>query len=405
MGVSFVGAVMAAIVADTVDKSTSRPSKFVVGMQRPSARSFWKIRTLNKGLSPVKAEDPEVDPMIRRCVLEKKTLVATYVYDVLKCADVVIVGVQLDYSKHALRNVRQGNVETNALEESFEIMGRHVMPHALILIETTVAPGTTEQVALPAIRKIFRHRGIVTDPLLAHSYERVMPRKNYVASIRDFWRVYSGVNDEAKARMVKFLNEVLNTARFPLTVLNFGDLSVLSFHATKVYTTFEGGAIICHDEATKKRTDFLKNFGFAGETTVVASGINAKMNEFQAVLGLLQLKYVDEAIEKRRRVALHYRERLTGPGGITYLDDIPGVRHCYPYFPILVDKNECGRSRDEIYDELKKYNIFCRRYFYPLISRLPPYRGLESAAPARLPVAEAVTEKVFVPADIPGIEF
>ena len=220
MGVGFVGAVMAAIVADTVDKSTGRPSKFVIGMQRPSVRSFWKIPTLNKGLSPVKAEDPEVDPMIRRCILEKKTLVATYVYDVLKAADVVIVDVQLDYSKHALGNVCQGEVEMNALEESFEIIGRRVMPHALILIETTVAPGTTEQVALPAIRKIFRHRGITTDPLLAHSYERVMPGKNYVASIRDFWRVCSGVNDEAKAGVVKFLNEVLNTAKFPLTVLD-----------------------------------------------------------------------------------------------------------------------------------------------------------------------------------------
>ncbi len=220
MGVGFVGAVMAAIVADTVDKSTGRPSKFVIGMQRPSVRSFWKIPTLNKGLSPVKAEDPEVDPMIRRCVLEKKTLVATYVYDVLSAADVVIVDVQLDYSKHALGNVCQGEVEMNALEESFEIIGQHVMPHALILIETTVAPGTTEQVALPAVRKIFRHRGIATDPLLAHSYERVMPGKNYVASIRDFWRVCSGVNDEAKGRVVKFLNEVLNTAKFPLTVLD-----------------------------------------------------------------------------------------------------------------------------------------------------------------------------------------
>jgi len=220
MGVGFVGAVMAAIVADTVDKSTGRPSKFVIGMQRPSVRSFWKIPILNKGLSPVKAEDPEVNPMIRRCILEKKTLVATYVYDVLKAADVVIVDVQLDYSKHALGNVCQGEVEMNALEESFEIIGQRVMPHALILIETTVAPGTTEQVALPAIRKIFRHRGITTDPLLAHSYERVMPGKNYVASIRDFWRVCSGVNDEAKAGVVKFLNEVLNTAKFPLTVLD-----------------------------------------------------------------------------------------------------------------------------------------------------------------------------------------
>ena len=220
MGVGFVGAVMAAIVADTVDKKTKKPSKFVIGMQRPSVRSFWKIPTLNQGLSPVKAEDPEVDPMIRRCVLDKKTLVATFVYDVLQLADVVIVDVQLDYSKNALGNVRDGHVEMAALEESFEIIGQHVKPDSLILIETTVAPGTTEQVALPAIRKIFRQRGIDTDPLLAHSYERVMPGRNYVASIRDFWRVCSGVNEEAKNRVVKFLNEVLNTAQFPLTVLD-----------------------------------------------------------------------------------------------------------------------------------------------------------------------------------------
>jgi nucleotide sugar dehydrogenase len=219
MGVGFVGAVMAAIVADTTDKK-GKPGKFVIGMQRPSVRSFWKIPVLNKGISPVKAEDPEVDPMISRCVLEKKTLVATYVYDVISLADVVIVDVQLDYSKNALGNVRNGHVEMTALEESFEIIGRHAKPDTLILIETTVAPGTTEQVALPAIRKVFRQRGIKTDPLLAHSYERVMPGRNYVASIRDFWRVCSGVNEQAKKRVVKFLNEVLNTEKFPLTILD-----------------------------------------------------------------------------------------------------------------------------------------------------------------------------------------
>ena len=179
------------------------------------------------------------------------------------------------------------------------------------------------------------------------------------------------------------------------SVLNFGDLSVLSFHGTKVYTTFEGGAIVCRDESTKRRIDFLKNFGFAGETTVVAPGINAKMNEFQAALGLLQLKYVDQAIGKRRRVALHYRDRLAGVAGITYLDDIPGVRHCYPYFPVLVDEKGSGRSRDELYEELKTHNIFCRRYFYPLISQFPAYRGLESAEPGKMANAEYVTERVL----------
>ncbi|PKN79441.1 MAG: GDP-mannose dehydrogenase, partial [Deltaproteobacteria bacterium HGW-Deltaproteobacteria-1] len=219
MGVGFVGSVMAAIIADTTRKN-GKPGKFVIGMQRPSKRSYWKIPKLNEGISPVKAEDPEVDPMIRRCVLEKKTLVATFVYDVLKLADVVVVDVQLDYAKNELGNVRNGQVEMNALEESFDIIARHIPPKCLVLIETTVAPGTTEQVALPAMRKVFRQRGIKSDPLIAHSYERVMPGRNYVASIRDFWRVCSGVNEKAKQRVIKFLNEVLNTEKFPLTVLD-----------------------------------------------------------------------------------------------------------------------------------------------------------------------------------------
>jgi nucleotide sugar dehydrogenase len=220
MGVGFVGAVMAAIVADTVDKQTGQPNKFVIGMQRPSVRSYWKIPLINRGISPVKAEDPEVEPMIRRCVLEKKTLTATFTYDVLSLADVVVVDVQCDYLKNSLGDVRTGEVEMKALEQSFGIIAEHIQPHALVLIETTVAPGTTEQVAYPIMRKIFRQRGIQSDPLLAHSYERVMPGRNYVASIRDFWRVCSGINEEARNRVVKFLNEVLNTEQYPLTVLD-----------------------------------------------------------------------------------------------------------------------------------------------------------------------------------------
>ena len=219
MGLGFVGAVMAAIVADTTDDD-GRPTKFVIGMQRPSTRSYWKIPVLNRGISPVKAEDPEVDPMIARCVLEKRTFVATYVYDVLRFADCVIVDVQLDYAKNELGNVRNGSVEMRALEESFEIIAERIRPDCMVLIETTVAPGTTERVALPAMRAIFRRRGIESEPLLAHSYERVMPGRDYVASIRDFWRVCSGVNDEARGRVVTFLNEVLNTDEFPLTVLD-----------------------------------------------------------------------------------------------------------------------------------------------------------------------------------------
>ena len=219
MGVGFVGAVMAAIVADTVDKK-GKPSKFVIGMQRPSARSFWKIPLLNRGVSPVKAEDPEVDPMIERCVKEKKTLMATYTYDVLKLADVVVVDVQCDYIKEELGNVRAGQTDMAALEASLAVIAEHIPAEALVLIETTVAPGTTEQVAYPIMKKAFNKRGIKTDPLLAHSYERVMPGRNYVASIRDFWRVCSGINEEAKKRVVKFLTEVLNTEKFPLTVMD-----------------------------------------------------------------------------------------------------------------------------------------------------------------------------------------
>lgn len=219
MGVGFVGAVMAAIIADCVDKS-GKPTKFVIGMQRPSVRSYWKIPLLNQGVSPVKAEDPNVAPLIERCVKEKKTLTATFTYDVLSLADVVVVDVQCDYTKNELGNVKNGQVDMAALEEAFEIIANKINPNTLVLIETTVAPGTTEQVAFPIMKKIFSKRGFQSDPQLAHSYERVMPGKEYVSSIRDFWRVCSGVNEIAKDKVVKFLKEVINTEKFPLTILD-----------------------------------------------------------------------------------------------------------------------------------------------------------------------------------------
>ncbi len=187
------------------------------------------------------------------------------------------------------------------------------------------------------------------------------------------------------------------------SILNFGDLSVLSFHATKVFTTFEGGAIISHDDATKKRIDFLKNFGFAGETTVVAPGINAKMNEFQAALGVLQLKHIDAAIGDRKQVATLYRTRLRDAEAITCLHDLEHIRHNYSYFPILVDAQKLGRSRDDVYNALKMHNINTRRYFYPLISQFPAYKGLESAQPGNLPVAEEVTKSVLCLPMYPGL--
>lgn len=179
------------------------------------------------------------------------------------------------------------------------------------------------------------------------------------------------------------------------SVLNFGDLSILSFHATKVFTTFEGGAIVCHDETTKRRIDFLKNFGFANETTVVGPGINAKMNEFQAALGVLQLKHVDKAISERKRIVELYRSELDSLNGISYMQDIDGVSHNYPYFPIFINEENFGITRDQIYEKLKEYNIYTRRYFYPLISQFPTYRGLESASEKNLPIALKTSEKVL----------
>ncbi|WP_208596328.1 nucleotide sugar dehydrogenase [Desulfovermiculus halophilus] len=285
MGVGFVGAVMAGVVADTVDQSGS-PSKFVIGMQRPSPRSFWKIPTINQGICPVQAEDPEVAPLISRCVLDKKTLIATYSYEALALADVVVVDVQCDYHKKDFGNVRSGHAEIGALEDSLKVIGEYISPDCLVLIETTVPPGTTEYVAYPIIKKAFERRGLVqtspvkhpkgghgftgqadvrdqksderstkdegrgtvaeqsissanrfpptasrstkheerrteaAEPLLAHSFERVMPGRNYVSSIRDFWRVCSGINDQARQRVEKFLSEVLNVQDYPLTVLD-----------------------------------------------------------------------------------------------------------------------------------------------------------------------------------------
>jgi len=220
MGVGFVGAVMAGVVADSVDKKSGTPNKFVIGMQRPSARSFWKIPYMNRGIAPVESEDPEVAPLIARCVKEKKTLMATFTYDALSLADVVVVDVQCDYFKETLGNCREGHAEIAALEESLKIIGEKISPNCLVLIETTVPPGTTEYVAYPIIKKIFEKRGIPSEPLLSHSYERVMPGREYVSSIRDFWRVCSGINDTARERVRKFLTEILNVEKFPLTVLD-----------------------------------------------------------------------------------------------------------------------------------------------------------------------------------------
>ena len=179
------------------------------------------------------------------------------------------------------------------------------------------------------------------------------------------------------------------------SILNWGDMSTLSFHATKVYNTIEGGAMVMHDEKTKKRIDYLKNFGFAGEVTVVGPGINSKMDEMRSAYGLLNLKQVDAAIEARHQVAIKYREALRDVEGITFFDDMPGVKHNYSYFPIFIDAEKYGMTRDELYFKMKEVNVLGRRYFYPLISEFSTYRGLESARPENLPNAHKMANSVI----------
>lgn len=179
------------------------------------------------------------------------------------------------------------------------------------------------------------------------------------------------------------------------SILNAGDMSTLSFHATKVYNTVEGGALVMHDAETKKRIDYLKNFGFANEVTVVGPGINSKMDEIRAAYGLLNLRQVNAAIEARNQVAIKYREALRGVEGITFFDDMPGVKHNYSYFPIFVDAEKYGMTRDELYFKMKEQNVLGRRYFYPLISEFSTYRGLDSARPDNLPNAHKMANTVI----------
>ena len=179
------------------------------------------------------------------------------------------------------------------------------------------------------------------------------------------------------------------------SILNAGDMSTLSFHATKVYNTIEGGALVMHDKQTKKRIDYLKNFGFADEVTVVAPGINSKMDEIRSAYGLLNLRQVDAAIETRHQIAVKYRESLRNVEGITFFDDMPGVKHNYSYFPIFVDAEKYGMTRDELYFKMKEHDVFGRRYFYPLISTFSTYRGLESAKPKLLPNAHKMANTVI----------
>ena len=179
------------------------------------------------------------------------------------------------------------------------------------------------------------------------------------------------------------------------TVLNYGDMSILSFHATKVFNTMEGGAVITSNKKIKNQVDLLRNFGFVDEETVVVPGINAKMDEVRAAYGLLELKIVEKEIEKRKKIVEYYRRNLKNIKGIKCLEEIEGVTHCNQYFPIFIDQNGYGKSRDEVYEYLKKSSIYARKYFYPLISRFSPYNGLPSASPKKLSVAEKIATQVL----------
>ena len=179
------------------------------------------------------------------------------------------------------------------------------------------------------------------------------------------------------------------------SLLNAGDMSTLSFHATKVFNTIEGGAMVMHDEKTKQRIDYLKNFGFANEIEVVGPGINSKMDEIRSAYGLLNLKQVDTAIAARQKVAVAYRKALRNVDGISFWDDMPGVRHNYSYFPIFVDAEKYGMTRDELYMKMKDQGVWGRRYFYPLISEFSTYRGLESSRPENLPNAHMMADTVI----------
>lgn len=188
------------------------------------------------------------------------------------------------------------------------------------------------------------------------------------------------------------------------SILDAGDLATLSFHATKTYNTIEGGALICHDAETKQRIDYLKNFGFTGETTVVAPGINGKMDEVRAAYGLVALGYVAEAVAKRKKVAQQYRIALKNTQGISFFEDMENVKHNYSYFPIFVDAEQYGLTRDELYEKLKANNIFGRRYFFPLISNFSAYQGLPSASKANLPAANRIADSVICLPIYPELE-
>ncbi len=246
-GLGFVGCVMAAVVADATDKD-GNPIYYVHGHQRPSKRSFWKVPVINSGVTPVASSDPEVPEIFQRTVVEKKNLRATSEDSVYSLVDIVVVDIQLDATKPAFGQAEKGYCDITGFREGIRMLGQHINPDCLVLVETTVPPGTCEKVVKPILEEEFTKRGIDiahNPPLVAHSYERVMPGSKYVSSIRDFWRVFSGVNKRSTDMCRDFLSNVLNVEEFPLTQLDSTNASELSktmensYRATNIALTLE----------------------------------------------------------------------------------------------------------------------------------------------------------------------
>lgn len=270
---------------------------------------------------------------------------------------------------------KTGNIDSNKIEAAITPKTTAIMP-----VHVYGKPCDVRR-----IKEIADRYGLKVIYDAAHAFALEIP-KNETDYKAAFDEATDALNPSAPTKKISVETE---------SILNWGDISTLSFHATKVYNTIEGGAMIMHDAETKKRIDYLKNFGFADEVTVVGPGINSKVDEIRAAYGLLNLRQVDTAIEVRRNVASKYREALRAVEGITFFEDIPGVKHNYSYFPIFIDAEKYGMTRDELYEKMKEHGVLGRRYFYPLISEFSTYRSLPSAAKENLPNAHKMADSVI----------
>lgn len=270
---------------------------------------------------------------------------------------------------------KTGNMDPNAIEAAITPRTTAIMP-----VHCYGKPCDVR-----TIKEIADKYGLKVIYDAAHAFALEIPKNESDYKVA-FDEATNALNPSLPTKKVKVETE---------SILNWGDMSTLSFHATKVYNTIEGGAMIMHDAETKKRIDYLKNFGFANEVTVVGPGINSKVDEMRSAYGLLNLKQVDQAIANRQKVANAYREALRGIDGLTFFEDMPGVKHNYSYFPMFIDAEKYGTTRDELYAKMKEANVLGRRYFYPLISEFSTYRGLESARPENLPNAHKMADSVI----------